>query len=83
MRLEIYSLQKSLFNAEAAAVICPTEAGEITVLPNHHPLIGVLKSGVIEVKDKEEKEHFFPVASGFIEVSPEHDVRLIIDQPAD
>jgi len=81
MRLEIYSLQKSLFNAEAISVVCPTETGEITVLPNHHPLIGVLKEGVIEVRDTDQKEHFFQVESGFIEISPEHNVRLIVDQP--
>lgn len=79
MRLEIYSLQKSLFNAEAVSVVCPTEAGEIAILPNHHPLIGVLKEGVIEAKDKEGQEHFFQVKSGFIEISPEHNVRLIIE----
>lgn len=79
MRLEIYSLQKSLFNAEILSVVCPTEAGEIAILPNHHPLISILKEGVVKVKDKEEKEHFFQVKSGFIEISPEHNVRLIVE----
>ncbi len=58
---------------------CKTAVGEITVLDNHEPLIGVLKKGVAKVVDTENKEHFFEVNSGFLEVKEGNEVRCIVD----
>jgi F0F1-type ATP synthase epsilon subunit len=53
--------------------------GEITVLDNHQPLIGVLTEGTIKIVDAENKEHFFPVKSGFIEVKHGNEARCLVD----
>ena len=45
-----------------------TKSGEITVLPNHRPLLTSLKPGVIRIIDKDSSEKFFEVHSGFLEV---------------
>ena len=68
MKLSIYSLKKILFQGEAKEVNCKTSNGEITILDNHRSLISTLKKGVIKVIDKNEKEHYTPVSSGFLEV---------------
>ncbi len=52
MQLSIYSLKKVLFEGEATLLNCKTQMGEITVLDNHEPLIGVLKAGVMKVIEK-------------------------------
>jgi len=54
--------------------------GEITVLDNHEALISILSAGVIRIVDKDKKEQFFPINSGFLEVKPGNEVRCIVEQ---
>lgn len=79
MRLAIYSLKKILFQGEAESVNCKTKNGEITVLDNHRPLISSLAPGTVKIVDKDKKEHYIPVSSGFLEVRFEG-VRLLVDE---
>lgn len=80
MKLSIYSLKKILFQGEASLLNCKTVMGEITVLDNHEALISVLSAGVIRIADKDHKDQFFPITSGFLEVKPGNEVRCIIEQ---
>ena len=79
MKLSIYSLKKILFAGEATLLNCKTAVGEITVLDNHEKYIGVLKPGVAKVIDSNDKEHFFEVTSGFLEVRDGNEVRCIVE----
>jgi F0F1-type ATP synthase epsilon subunit len=80
MKLSIYSLKKVLFQGEASLLNCKTMMGEITVLDNHETFIGVINAGIIKVVEKNKKEHFFPVKSGFLEVKPDNEARCIVEQ---
>jgi F-type H+-transporting ATPase subunit epsilon len=82
MRLGIYSLEKVLYRGEASLVNCPTESGEITILDHHRPLISLLKKGIVKIVDEDTKEHYVPVASGFLEVRPGGQVRFLIQEDA-
>lgn len=79
MKLSVYSLKKILFQGEASSLNVKTVMGEITVLDNHETLITVMSAGVIKIVDKNKKENFFPVKSGFLEVKPGNEVRCIIE----
>jgi len=79
MKLSVYSLKKVLFQGEAELFNCKTAMGEITILDNHEPLIGVLTKGTIRLKDEKGQEHFFEVTSGFLEVLKTNEVRAIVD----
>ncbi|HQK64011.1 MAG TPA: F0F1 ATP synthase subunit epsilon [Candidatus Staskawiczbacteria bacterium] len=79
MKLSIYSLKRVLFQGQASSLNCKTAVGEITVLDNHHPLIGILTEGAMKVVASE-KEHFFDVKSGFIEVRHGNEVRCLVDE---
>ena len=79
MKLSVYSLKKVLFKGEAAQITCKTEVGEITILNNHQPIIGLLAKGTMRIIDGEAREHFLPVVSGFLEVKPSNETRLIIE----
>ena len=68
-----------MFQGQAQSLNCKTIMGEITVLDNHETLITTLSAGLIKVIDDKEKEHFFPVASGFLEVKPGNEVRVIVE----
>jgi F0F1-type ATP synthase epsilon subunit len=80
MKLSVYSLKNILFQGDAKSLNCKTVMGEITVLDNHQTLITVLASGIIKVVDDKNKENFFPIKSGFLEVKPGNEVRCIVEQ---
>jgi len=80
MKLSVYSLKNILFQGEALSLNCKTVIGEITVLDNHETLITVLAAGVVKVVDQTGKENFFEINSGFLEVKPNNEVRLIVEQ---
>lgn len=50
LQLKIVSLQKLVYNDYVDSVTLPTKSGEITVLPNHAPLISHLAKGTIRAK---------------------------------
>lgn len=79
MKLSVYSLKKILFQGEAELLNCKTMMGEITILDNHETYIGALTAGVVKVVDKDKKEHFFEITSGFLEVKPNNEVRCIVE----
>jgi F0F1-type ATP synthase epsilon subunit len=80
MKLSVYSLKKILFQGEANLLNCKTVTGEITVLNNHETFITVLSAGVMKIVDSENKEHFVPIKSGFLEVKAGNEVRCIVEE---
>ena len=79
MQVSIYSLKKVLFEGDAESVNCQTESGEITILDHHRPLISMLKAGTVKILDKQKKEHYIPVSSGFLEVGSGNRTKLIVE----
>ncbi len=79
MHVSIYSLKKILYEGEALSVNCKTTSGEVTILDHHRPLISELAAGTMTIVDTAKKEHFVPVASGFLEVSADNRTKCIID----
>lgn len=79
MKLSVYSLKNILFQGEAQLLNCKTIMGEITILDNHETLITVLSAGTMRIVDKNGKEHFFPVKSGFLEVKAGNEARCILE----
>lgn len=68
IKFEIVTPEKVVLKEEVLQVTVPTRNGEITVLPNHIPLVASLQPGVIEVKTKTGETEIMSVSGGFIEV---------------
>jgi len=68
IQFEIATPERVLLKEEILQITVPTVEGEITILPDHMPIVSVLKPGVIEVKQDEEKTEIMSVSGGFIEV---------------
>lgn len=79
MKVHIHSLSKTLFDGEARSLTVPTASGEITVLPHHRPLITKLIGGMMKIIDAHAAESFIPVTSGFLGVSSEGTVSVLVD----
>ncbi len=67
LKFKIVTPERLVYENEIDQVTLPTMEGEITILPDHAPLIAVLKPGSAEVKiGKEELD--LAVSGGLIEV---------------
>ncbi|MDO8500114.1 MAG: F0F1 ATP synthase subunit epsilon [bacterium] len=72
MKLQIHTIEKTIFDGDIKSLTLPTEAGEITVLENHLPLVTLTRPGLIRIIDKSNKESIINFSSfGFLEVKPE------------
>jgi len=66
LNLKIVTPEKLILEESVDSVTLPTSEGEITILPNHIPLISSLSSGDI-VARKDNEEIPIAVVGGFIE----------------
>ncbi len=70
-QLEIVSVERSLFSGKTNFVVVPGIAGELGIFPKHTPLLTKIKPGTLKFKElNSDKENFFFVAGGFLEVQP-------------
>jgi F-type H+-transporting ATPase subunit epsilon len=77
MLAKIISLDKKIFEGEVEAVVVPGKEGQLTILPNHIPLICPLKKGKIKVIGKKEERIFFEVEEGILKVDKDG-VKILI-----
>ncbi|MBU4347304.1 F0F1 ATP synthase subunit epsilon [Patescibacteria group bacterium] len=68
INFEIVTPERVVLKEEVAQVTAPTKQGEITVLPNHIPLVASLMPGVIEVVKTDGTREVMSISGGFIEV---------------
>jgi F-type H+-transporting ATPase subunit epsilon len=67
IKFKIVTPEKTVYEDSIDQVTLPTQEGEITVLPEHIPLIAVLAPGELTVK-QDGKEIAMAVSGGMIEV---------------
>lgn len=77
LQLEIITPSKIVLKEDVDQITLPTETGEITVLPNHVPLITRIITGEMIIK-KNQKSSFFAITGGFLEVT-NNNVTILAD----
>lgn len=78
LKFKIVTPEKVIYENEVLQVTIPTMSGEITILPNHIPLVSVLKAGELKIKDKD-GEHDMAVSGGFLEVRGNNEIVILAD----
>lgn len=68
MNVVIAKVHENVFAGEAVSVTLKTTEGEITILPNHEPMVANLAQGAVTVRTKEGPENF-EIEGGVLEVS--------------
>ncbi len=63
---------------ELLSLTCPTSMGQITILPNHEPLVATLVPGEMKAKTKDE-EYLLNVAGGFVQIQAQSKVVVLAD----
>ena len=69
LTVEVVSPEKRVWSGEAKMVSARTQEGDIGVLPNHAPLLGVLVDGIVSIKGADGSTHDFNIHGGLISVS--------------
>ncbi len=67
LRLEIITAEQVTHQEEVDAVIAPGIAGQLTILPNHAPLMTMIEPGELTLR-KGNEETFIAVTGGYLEV---------------
>jgi F-type H+-transporting ATPase subunit epsilon len=70
LHFALVSPERELFNGEVDHVVVPGSEGEFGVLPNHAPLMSVIKPGALKVFNDGTERRIF-VNGGFADVTPE------------
>ncbi len=78
IHFEIVTPEEVAYQDRIDALTVDTKDGEITILPNHMPLVSVLRPGEMRIK-KGSEEIFMAVSGGFVEVQPKSKVIIIAD----
>lgn len=79
MVVKILSLKGKVFEGETVSANLKTQIGEITILDHHRPLVTLLAKGDAVLKQKDNKEKRVSINSGFLEMSPDNTLTLLID----
>lgn len=78
LKFKIVTPERIVYENEISQITIPTMSGEITILPDHIPLVSVLKAGELKLKDKD-GEQAIAVAGGFLEVRGKNEIVILAD----
>ena len=68
IKFEIVTPEQVVLQEDVLRATIPTEWGEVTILPEHMPLISILKPGVIELEKPDKQLDLVVISGGFLEV---------------
>ncbi len=72
MKLEIITPEKRLFEGKVKLVQVPGAKGSFEILNNHAPIISTLAGGQVKLITEADKQEFYDIRSGIVEVAANH-----------
>jgi F-type H+-transporting ATPase subunit epsilon len=69
IRCEIVSQDRMVYEGDVDIIIVPGVEGEMGILPNHAPLLSILKLGVLVIRYQGDEKDF-TISGGVVEVQP-------------
>ena len=66
MQVNIVAADRPLWSGTAKSVTIPASEGGMGILPNHEPVLTVIKDGTVAVVDPDGVRHSFDVTDGVI-----------------
>jgi len=79
LRVSVVTPRGPVADEETDGVTAPGQLGEFEVLPGHVPFLTQLHPGVLVLGDKQGRR-VFAVSSGFLEVEPDGEVQVLVEQ---
>jgi len=78
LEFELITPERKVFHLRVEQVTLPTTEGEVTLLPNHVPLVAEIAPGIVHLKHGNDEEEV-AVAGGFLQVNADGRVRVLAD----
>ncbi|KKT92289.1 MAG: ATP synthase epsilon chain [Candidatus Jorgensenbacteria bacterium GW2011_GWA2_45_13] len=78
MLVNVYTLKKPTFKAEAQSVNLKTAVGELTILRGHRPYLTFLREGPVKILNKNGKVSILEASNGILEVLPGNRVNILL-----
>ncbi len=78
LNFKIVTLERVTYSDQIDQLTIPTEAGEITVMARHAPLVSIIKPGEIRIK-KDGQTILMAVSTGFLEIRKNSEVYILAD----
>jgi F-type H+-transporting ATPase subunit epsilon len=69
LKVEVVTPEKRVWSGEAKMVLARTLEGDLGILSDHSPLLGVLADGTVSIKAADGSVNDFVINGGFISVS--------------
>lgn len=79
LHFSLVSPEKILLEKDVRMVVLPGAEGDVGILPNHAPLLTLLRPGVVTVYEESKVPLRIFVNGGFLEVTPEKCVALVTE----
>lgn len=83
MQFRLVTMHGVKVSEEVYSVTLPTVTGEISVFPNHEPLVTIATDGIITVRfhkdDDDTKLEFFAISGGVIEIN-QRGIKVLVDE---
>ncbi len=76
---ELTTPERIVFRIKARQVSVPTSEGEITVLPDHLPVVAPVQAGEMRVIGEDGAETLVAVSGGFVTVHPGSRLEILAD----
>lgn len=68
IKFEIVTLEQVVLKETITRATIPTKSGEVTILPDHIPLVSILQPGLIEIEKPDGSIDIMVISGGFLEV---------------
>ena len=78
LHVKLITPERVVLEEDIDSLSLPTPEGEITVLPNHRPLVSLLATGAMTLRKDGDETHIAS-SGGFIEILPDSEVHILAD----
>lgn len=83
MKFKLVTLAGEKVNQDVYSVVIPTIDGEISVFPDHEPMVTVAKDGIVivqfEKSDPLERREYYAISGGIVEINGKT-VKILVDE---
>ena len=80
IHLKIITIDGVLFDSDVNEIILPSATGQLSILPDHIPMISTLKEGTVTLKigsREHPQEKNFHISAGVLEIRPENEAYIL------
>ena len=75
--LKVFAIDREVFVGEANSLTVPSATGELQILPEHTPLISLLREGELIIESADGTTFKYPISGGTLEVTDKEVVALV------